>query len=283
MVQPKNKSHWDKHSPAEVARSKLRRAVTRGVLVRPDACVLCGAEGPVFGHHFRGYAYPLDVWWVCISCNTRLKVHDGSQTKEEAARQMGSVKKTDNHDPRAKLALRRHFLAKYHAEDRANVLDCCQGSGVLWGQLREEFQLAGYWGLDVKPKKGRLKIDSVRILAQAGWSQNVIDIDTYGNPWKHWLAMLPNVVKPLTVFLTCGGGKASAFGQGSPMTKDELAALGLVFPTLKIPATFAHQLHRISTRYILAEAYRFGLTITEAIEAESSGNARYIGLRLSSR
>lgn len=110
--------------------------------------------------------------------------------------------KTDNHNPAAKLALRRYFLRKYHAGERFSVLDCCQGSGLLWGELRREFSDCDYWGVDLKPKSGRLKIDSVRILAQPGWTQNVIDIDTYGSPFKHWAAMLPNVTRPLTVFLT---------------------------------------------------------------------------------
>lgn len=36
-------------------------------------------------HHFRGYDFPLDVWWVCRSCNRRLvNKHDDSLTIEEA-------------------------------------------------------------------------------------------------------------------------------------------------------------------------------------------------------
>ena len=53
--------------------------------------------------------------------------------------------KTDNAHVRAKLDLRRHFLRTYHADGSANVLDCCQGSAVLWSTLRREFKLAGYW------------------------------------------------------------------------------------------------------------------------------------------
>jgi hypothetical protein len=93
--------------------------------------------------------------------------------------------KTDNHDPRAKLELRRYFLRKYHGDGLARVLDCCQGSGLLWGTLRQEFECESYWGLDLKRKPGRLSIDSSRVLAQPGWPQDVIDIDTYGSPWKH--------------------------------------------------------------------------------------------------
>ncbi|MEN3369967.1 MAG: hypothetical protein V7609_2110 [Verrucomicrobiota bacterium] len=105
-------------------------------------------------------------------------------------------KKTDNHNPDAKLTLRRHFLNRYHVpivaygDTSIRVLDCCQASGRLWGVLRREFAGVEYWGVDVRPKKGRLKIDSVRILDQPGVTQNVIDIDTYGSPFKHWMALL---------------------------------------------------------------------------------------------
>lgn len=65
--------------------------------------------------------------------------------------------KTDNHNPAAKLALRRHFLRKYHAVGEIRVIDCCQGSAKLWTQLRKEFEIKSYWGVDVKPKAGRLR------------------------------------------------------------------------------------------------------------------------------
>jgi len=56
------------------------------------------------------------------------------------------ITKTDNGHLIAKLDLRRHFLRKYHAGDPANLLDCCQGSGVIWSHLRREFPVASYWG-----------------------------------------------------------------------------------------------------------------------------------------
>lgn len=72
------------------------------------------------------------------------------------------------------------------------------------GTLRTEFAIAQYWGVDVTPKSGRLKIDSVRILGQPGLEQNVIDIDTYGSPWKYWFALTRNAHASLTVFPTSG-------------------------------------------------------------------------------
>lgn len=180
---------------------------------------------------------------------------------------MRSTKKCDNHDPTAKLELRRYFLRKYHA-DPPDVLDCCQGEGVLWSQLRREFAVASYWGLDLKPKKGRLKLNSARILQQGGWPQNVIDIDTYGSPWKHWDAMVFNVVRPLTVFLTIGQWQAGT-------DRKILEALGL--GELKVPPGIACKLHQLGLRYLLC---RDGIRIIEAVEAKSNGSARYVGVRL---
>jgi hypothetical protein len=64
----------------------LRRKVFKGDLIRPDICELCGTSlDRIVGHHWRGYDYPFDVWWVCDSCNRLLKDHhDSSMTKEQA-------------------------------------------------------------------------------------------------------------------------------------------------------------------------------------------------------
>lgn len=42
------------------------------------------------------------------------------------------------------------------------------------------------------------------MLTQPGWQADILDLDTYGSPWKHYNAMLPNLSGPLTVFLTIG-------------------------------------------------------------------------------
>lgn len=183
------------------------------------------------------------------------------------------AKKTDNHNPEAKLKLRRHFLEKYHADGTATVFDCCQGGGVMWDAIRRTHPVASYWGVDVKPKKGRLKIDSIRVLQQ-GVSQDVIDIDTYGSPWKHWFAMLPNIARSTTVFLTIG----STMFRGSTDSA-VLAAIGCTFSRIKLPETFCGRLDAIGVEYALASGTRFA-AITEAVEVSSTGNARYIGVRL---
>jgi hypothetical protein len=188
---------------------------------------------------------------------------------------MAANKKTDNHNLNAKLDLRRHFLRKYHAGGAA-VFDCCQGSGKLWSTLRHEFAGVTYWGVDVKPKKGRLKLDSVRVLQQPGWTEDVVDVDTYGSPWRHWSALLPNVTKSTTVFLTIGAtmsvGSVDAYA---------LAAMGLGFKRLPLPTSMRGKLSAFSLPYCLSVVRGHGLQIVEAIEAVSDGNARYVGVRIS--
>ncbi len=183
--------------------------------------------------------------------------------------------RTDNHDPRAKLELRRYFLRRYHAIGPIDVLDCCQGSGLLWTALQKEFTLTSYWGLDLKAKKGRLKLDSVRVLAQPGWPQNVVDIDTYGSPWAHWAAMLPNIARPTTVFLT--------WGKGGPLQDEisnyEIQSLGIPPSIKKRCKSIGLGLKKILLSYLLTRSCGYA-KITEAVEAVSHGNARYMGLRL---
>lgn len=187
--------------------------------------------------------------------------------------------KTDNHNLRAKLDLRRYFVSRYHVGENADpirVMDCCAGSGVLWEKLRREFAVEEYWALDKRPKPGRIKIDSTRVLAQHGWSQNVIDCDVTSSPWKHWSAMLPNIFRPTTIFLTIGRGGSGPVALGH----DELRAMGITMPSLfKLSGAIVHNLAELSVRYSLARANDFGLRIVELVEAVA-GESRFIGVRL---
>ncbi len=187
---------------------------------------------------------------------------------------MGASVKTDNHDLAAKLELRRYFLRKYHAAGLIDVLDCCQGSGLLWGALRKEFSVTSYWGLDLKPKKGRLKLDSIRVLSQSGWPQNVVDVDTYGTPWKHWNALLPNLSRPTSVFLTWGMVRMHG---GTALLKEIRQVLEL--GKMKLPPAFSMTLNKIGSQYLLGRGAET-CKIMEAMEAVSDGNARYLGLHL---
>lgn len=182
--------------------------------------------------------------------------------------------KTDNHNPKVKLDLRRFFLRKYH-DAPPIVFDCCQGSAVMWTQLQKEFAVSRYWGVDLKPKKGRLKIDSVKVLEQPGWDFDVIDVDTYGEPWKHWLALLPNLAKPATVFLTIA---TIRMGGGGNISREARKLLG-IDGLSSLPQSFCGKLSTLAGDLALACGSK-SATIVEAVEAVSTGNARYIGVRL---
>lgn len=183
------------------------------------------------------------------------------------------AKKTDNHNPAVKLRLRQYFLEKYHADGSAKVFDCCQGGGLMWTTLRRTHPVASYWGVDLKPQKGRLQIDSTRILCQPDLPANIIDIDTYGSPWKHWLAILPNITHDTTVFLTIGSTKVRGATDSAV-----LAVLGCTFKQ-SLPVTFYGKLDAIGVNYALARGSDF-VKIIESVESVSTGNARYFGLRL---
>lgn len=75
------------------AHKEVYKATKEGRLTRPDTCELCPAKGRMSGHHYNGYDKPLDVWFICYSCNSQLcGYHDGSLTKEQA-RELIALKK----------------------------------------------------------------------------------------------------------------------------------------------------------------------------------------------
>ena len=51
-----------------LAREKLNRAVSAGIVDKPEQCAQCGKQGKVQGHH-ADYGRPLDVVWLCIPCH----------------------------------------------------------------------------------------------------------------------------------------------------------------------------------------------------------------------
>ena len=190
---------------------------------------------------------------------------------------MAQQTKTDNHSLAAKLKLRRHFLDWYHAGEYFAVFDACQGSGRIWKVLAKEYEFA-YWGVDSQRRPGRLKMDSERLLGMDGFVADVVDVDTYGSPWKHWLALLPNVGAPVTVFLTeglvkvCGGVVDALVREG----------LGLSFPTLTPPNALVLNLPReMVWKTMIAQAREHGLRVRAIVEAlNPGGSARYLGVRL---
>jgi hypothetical protein len=158
------------------------------------------------------------------------------------------------------------------------VLDCCQGSGILWSRLRAEFPCDSYLGLDLKAQKGRLRLDSARYLALPGWDHDVVDIDTWGSPWNHYFNLLPNLMGPTTVFLTIGQRITGTVGR---MADDALGALGLGKLGKRLPLGFHVKLAGIAVSYCLTRSCVNGIILAYAAEACSANrNARYLGVRL---
>lgn len=232
-------------------------------------CAMCGEPATIVDHKQAHDGDPELFWaeqnWqgLCVRCHNRKTRLVDMQSKQ-----------TDNSYLRSKLALRRHFLREYG--DDIRVMDCCQGSGRIWDTLRREFNVRSYWGLDVKPEKGRLKVDSSRVLSQSGWRENVIDIDTYGSPWRHWAGVCANLNHAATVFLTVG---FVGIGGGN-LCHEARAAMGL--DDLAVPNGILGKLEPLSIPYCLDMALE-RLNIIEAREALPHGRARYFGVRLEPR
>jgi hypothetical protein len=187
----------------------------------------------------------------------------------------------------AKLELRRHFLSAYHQNGEGiRVLDCCAGEGEIWQRLKSEFKVTEYWGVDKdrhKAKAGRLIMDSSRILAQPGISQNVVDIDTDGSPWKHWLAPLAHGPAKVTAFLTYGRGP-----MGGGWDSSLIDSLGMGSYTKTPDGVLAKVSNQFGVTHIIGRAAHFGYSIVECREAvphvtfkvERARHARYFGVRL---
>lgn len=202
-----------------------------------------------------------------------------------------SSKGREHADPAPKLLLRRHFLAKYHRECRVGfvataetlvpapaVFDACQAGGLLWDTLRREWRVR-YLGVDLKPqRRATLKVDSVRILAQPRLPFDIIDIDTFGSPWRHWLAMLPNLTRPgVTAFLTLGRAGAAV----AEVEHVALEWIGIRSPLVeRIPASIRWKLAEHAVGSLLMAPVAYGYRVVEVQEATSTRNARYLGVRL---
>lgn len=186
--------------------------------------------------------------------------------------------KQDNSHFEVKLALRRYFLQEFHPHG-ASVLDCCCGEGRLWSSLRVEFPGIRYWGVDIQPKTGRLRIDSVRLL-QAGATADIVDIDTYGNPYPHALALLPHIVRPMTLFLTDG---LVQIGGGGGMVHAMYPLLNLCFKDLQPPDSLVTKFRDMQLPTFFRALLNKGIDIIHAREGFPQSRARYFGLHVRPR
>lgn len=189
------------------------------------------------------------------------------------------IAKTDNSSLESKLMLRRYFLQRYHSGP-LSVLDCCEGDGLIWHVLGREFEIAQRLGFDIKAGTGgRLRMDSRRFLRTGNWARfDVVDIDSYGSPWGHWMALLVRGAKrSLTVFLTVGLTRVC----GGNMAAEMSCALGLDQLRRRVPmGLHTNTLNQLGVTYLLAEAHRYGYRYEAIAESSPSANARYVGVRL---
>lgn len=65
-----------------VASRRLNQALVKGTIKKEFVCLVCGNEGKTVAHHYKGYDFPFNVWWVCYKCNANIP-HDQEYTLEE--------------------------------------------------------------------------------------------------------------------------------------------------------------------------------------------------------
>jgi hypothetical protein len=157
-------------------------------------------------------------------------------------------------------------------------LDCCAGEQKIWKELRKTCECS-YLGIDKKEIKGTLKMDSVKYLQRGhGAAFDIIDIDTYGCPFRHLAAVVRYIRKPTTVFLTFG-----LKGVGS-INGEALTALGINFP---VPRAIAAELsEKLLGDVIVGIVHPHTIEYMTEAPCGSSENrdrgrfTRYVGLRI---
>ena len=181
-------------------------------------------------------------------------------------------RKLDNTALKAKVALRAHFLERFHRENPPAVFDCCQGEGLIWNELRERFTLGEYFGVDMKKSRGRLAINSVKLLQDS--SADVVDVDVYGSPWKHYFSFVSSTPRPCSLFLTFGHGGGNGYVDHAYRT---LLGLGEVLIPDAVLGAFGYG--NLGIRLGLESAYEKGWAITYGMKANTKGPNTYLGLR----
>lgn len=170
-----------------------------------------------------------------------------------------------------KLEIRRRLLSAFPKGRPITVLDCCAGErGEIWKRLRREFPgKIKYMGLDRKTVgRGVVPFDSARWLREVAWSADVVDIDTYGEPWELYRAAVDRGLERLVVFLTYGFNSRGCLG---PMSKTlcELSGIpgcwvkrlvkntpGGICDWSQSPRNFRDMLVRGALAYPLGRGYR---------------------------
>lgn len=176
----------------------------------------------------------------------------------------------DNQFFQIKLNLRLEYIRRYGG---VTAFDCCQGSMRLWSEILKEYPNIKYFGVDKKPKPGRHKVDSSRILEIENLSWDIVDIDTYGDPWKHYINLCKNTSCDVTVFLTNGKG-AGKLSNVSNTVCDLLHIPENTPQTLRLAAV-DNNIDRV-----IHSCIRYGIIATDIIEVKPSDTVCYYAMRL---
>lgn len=174
----------------------------------------------------------------------------------------------------AKILLRRRVLdeAKF-AEHR--VLDLCAGEGVVWRTMRHHAKLDDYVPVDLAPRLPGTIVGDVkdeRFLSAFDLSRfNIIDIDTYGEPWKPWSFIQEHLRTPTAIFLTHG---AVSTPGGSHVSNFVLQRLGIPV-SWNIP--MKRDLSEFAAPYMLHPG-RYARTLIAKAWKVSLHNVTYYGL-----
>ena len=119
---------------------------------------------------------------------------------------MAKQKKTDNKSLNLKVALRARVIREAGLGE-LRVLDLCAGAGHIWREMGKAHKIIAYVPVDQKPRmpgtiKGALSNRLLAAFDMAGF--NVVDVDTYGEPWLAWLNLSVRITGRTVFFLTHG-------------------------------------------------------------------------------
>ena len=111
----------------------------------------------------------------------------------------------DNHSLADKVRLRE--IVCRELGEPLKVLDLFAGEGWIWKRLRRSLEISTYTPVDIRPRQpGTIRMDVTgrSVVAFNPDCFNVIDIDTYGDPWEIWDALRRRLTRRSAVFITHG-------------------------------------------------------------------------------
>jgi hypothetical protein len=192
----------------------------------------------------------------------------------------------DNSNLGAKLALRR-FTLRETAWPDLDVLDLCAGAGHIWSALRsgqDRLPVRHYLPCDRSPRTslaGTIRGEAVELAASLDLSRfNVIDMDTYGEPWPILIAAVERIARETMIFVTRGRG-------GQSMASMSNCAKRVAGIPTEWPIPLSAELHAYVDRRILSALWNsVDIVSTRSVlryppRANNNGGAvQYLAIRV---